>query len=258
MGTELAGRLTERVDRLRDLLADEPDDVVERFVFRMPRAYFLAVEPAAAARHLATIAPDLGSGEVRTAAVATERPGSHELLVVAADRSGLLSWIAGSLALAGLSIQAAQAFTTEDGAAVDLFEVHGVFEEEISEARWRAFRGTLRKAVAGQMSLAHRVGEQRRRYPEPRTDLPVTVAVDNDASDFSTVIEVGAADRPGLLYDITSVLADLQLDVHLAKVATYTGRVIDAFYVRDALGGKITSPEQIAEVESAMRGRLEG
>jgi [protein-PII] uridylyltransferase len=178
--------------------------------------------------------------------------------VVAADRSGLLSWIAGSLALAGLSIQSAQAFTTEDGAAVDLFEVHGVFEEEISEARWRAFRGTLRKAVAGQMSLAHRVGEQRRRYPEPRSGLPVTVAVDNDASDFSTVIEVGAPDRPGLLYDITSVLADLQLDVHLAKVATYTGRVIDAFYVRDALGGKITSPEQIAEVESAMRGRLEG
>jgi [protein-PII] uridylyltransferase len=258
MGTELAGRLTERVDRLRDLLVDESDDVVERFVFRMPRAYFLAVEPAAAARHLATIAPDLGSGEVRTAAVATERPGSHELLVVASDRSGLLSWIAGSLALAGLSIQAAQAFTTEDGAAVDLFEVHGVFEEEISEARWRAFRGTLRKAVAGQMSLAHRVGEQRRRYPEPRSDLPVTVAVDNDASDFSTVIEVGAPDRPGLLYDITSVLADLQLDVHLAKVATYTGRVIDAFYVRDALGGKITSPEQIAEVESAMRARLEG
>jgi [protein-PII] uridylyltransferase len=85
----------------------------------------------------------------------------------------------------------------------------------------------------------------------------VTVAVDNDASDFSTVIEVGAPDRPGLLYDITSVLADLQLDVHLAKVATYTGRVIDAFYVRDALGGKITSPEQIAEVESAMRARLE-
>ena len=60
MGTELAGRLTERVVRLRDLLVDEPDDVVERFVFRMPRAYFLAVEPAAAARHFATIAPELG------------------------------------------------------------------------------------------------------------------------------------------------------------------------------------------------------
>ena len=74
----------------------------------------------------------------------------------------------------------------------------------------------------------------------------MTVTVDNGASDFFTVIEVGAPDRIGLLYDITRTLAELQLDVHLAKVATYTDRVVDAFYVRDALGGKITSPEQIA------------
>ena len=69
------------------------------------------------------------------------------------------------------------------------------------------------------------------------------------------MIEVGAPDRLGLLYDITSALADLRLDVHLAKVATYTGRVIDAFYVRDALGGKITDPEQIVEIETAVRAR---
>ena len=135
MGTELAGRLTDRVDRLRDLLEDEPDDVVERFVFRMPRAYFLAVEPAAAARHLATIAPDLGSGEVRTAAVATEPARRHTSSWWwpptgrgCSRRSPARSrW-------PGLSILSAQAFTTEDGAAVDLFEVHGVFEEEISRS----------------------------------------------------------------------------------------------------------------------------
>ncbi len=73
--------------------------------------------------------------------------------------------------------------------------------------------------------------------PDPTT--PVTVAVDNAASDFFTVIEVGAPDRIGLLHDITAALAELRLDVHLAKVTTYTGRVIDAFYVRDALGGKV-------------------
>jgi [protein-PII] uridylyltransferase len=84
----------------------------------------------------------------------------------------------------------------------------------------------------------------------------VTVAVDNEASDYSTVIEVGAPDRIGLLYDITSALADLTLDVHLAKVATYTDRVIDAFYVRDALGRKVTDQAQVAEIESTVRARL--
>ena len=140
--------------------------------------------------------------------------------------------------------------------AVDLFEVEGSFESEIVEARWRELRNVLRKAVEGRISLDHRVAEKRARYPSPRSSTPVTVAIDNDASDYSTVIEVGGPDRIGLLYDITSALAELQLDVHLAKVATYTDRVIDAFYVRDALGRKVTDPAQVAEIESTVRARL--
>ena len=82
---------------------------------------------------------------------------------------------------------------------------------------------------------------------------PITIKIDNEASDFSTVIEVGAPDRIGLLHDITRTFADLQLDVHLAKVATYDGRVVDAFYVRDELGRKITDRSRISEIERALR-----
>jgi [protein-PII] uridylyltransferase len=258
MGAELAEQLTDRIGRLRDLLRAEPDDEVERFVLRMPRGYFLSVEPARAARHFGTIAPDIGRHDVRTAATEGSRSGTYELLVVAADRPGLLSWIAGALAVAGLSIRSAQVFTTVDGVAVDLFEVEGVFEPEVGERRWREFRRMLRGAIEGAISLDRRVEDKRRHYPRPARGVPVTIAVENDASDFSTVIEVGAPDRLGLLYDITSALADLRLDVYVAKVATYTGRVIDAFYVRDALGGKVTDPAQVAEIETAVRARLEG
>ena len=98
--------------------------------------------------------------------------------------------------------------------------------------------------------------EQRRHYPVRRVIAPVTVQVDNEASDFSTVIEVGASDRIGLLHDITRTFADLQLDVHLAKVATFDGRVVDAFYVRDSFGRKLVDPGQLGEVEAALRERL--
>jgi [protein-PII] uridylyltransferase len=84
----------------------------------------------------------------------------------------------------------------------------------------------------------------------------VSVHVDNDASDFFTVIEVGAADRIGLLFDITRTLFELQLDVHVAKVATYGGRVVDAFYVRDVLGRRVEDAEHITEVHAALRARL--
>jgi [protein-PII] uridylyltransferase len=164
--------------------------------------------------------------------------------------------IAGALSLAGLSILSAQAATTEDGVAVDGFEVEGTFETEVREDRWRAFRSDLRKAIEGRLSLAYRVEERRRRYPGPRHDVPIRVRVDNDASDFFTVIEVGAPDRIGLLFDVTRTLAELQLDVHVAKVATYGERVVDAFYVRDELGRKVDDGERIAELERALDARL--
>jgi [protein-PII] uridylyltransferase len=70
------------------------------------------------------------------------------------------------------------------------------------------------------------------------------------------VIEVGAPDRIGLLFDITRTFADLHLDVHLAKVATFEGRVVDAFYVRDSLGQKIVDPRRLDEIAGAVRDRL--
>ena len=256
MGEELAATLADRTERLRDLLRDEPEAAVDTFVLRMPRRYFLSVEPAQAARHFTTIAPALGANEVRTATAPGTGPGTSELLVVAPDRPGLLSWIAGALAIGGISILSAEVFTTEDGAAIDLFEVQGAFEREIDEGRWRRFRTTLRRAIDGAASVESAVEEQRRRYPAPRTPTATTVRIDNDASDFSTVVEVGAPDRIGLLHDVTRVFADLKLDVHLAKVATYDGRVVDAFYVRDSLGRKVTTDEQLREIEEALRERL--
>ena len=255
MGIEIAERLADSIGRVRDLLEGEPPAEVERFILRMPRSYFLSVPPAQIARHFATIAPDIGHNDVRTAAGAGSRAGSYELLVVAADRPGLLSWIAGALSLAGLSILTAKVFTTEDGVAADVFEVAGAFEPEVGEERWREFRGLLRKAIEGRVSLEHRMDEKRRHYPEPGK-TQVTVTVDNDVSDFFTVIEIGASDRIGLLYDITRTLSELKLDVHLAKVATYTDRVIDAFYVRDSVGRKLEDADQIAKLEATMRQRL--
>jgi [protein-PII] uridylyltransferase len=257
MGEELAASLVERTERLRQLLEGEPDDRIEGFILRVPRSYLLAVDPGRAAEHFRIVMPPLGRNEVRTAATAGSRAGTYEVVVVASDRPGLLSWIAGALAIGGISILAAQAFTTEDRTAIDVFEVEGAFEPQITEARWRAFRSTLRRTIEGSISLEHRVREKGRYYPPPRAPSPVSVRVLNDVSEFSTVIEVGAPDRIGLLHDITRTFADLHLGVHLAKVATFDGRVVDAFYVRDELGRKVTEPGMLADVEATLRERLE-
>jgi UTP:GlnB (protein PII) uridylyltransferase len=52
------------------------------------------------------------------------------------------------------------------------------------------------------------------------------------------------------------LLSALGLDVHLAKVATFDGRVVDAFYVRDELGRKITDAGALDELTEGLTAHL--
>jgi [protein-PII] uridylyltransferase len=155
-----------------------------------------------------------------------------------------------------MNILSAHAFTTEDGAALDLFAVAPLFEDEVDEDRWRRFRSDLRKALEGRVSLDYRVREKRRHYPRPKVAMPTSVSVDNEVSDFFTVVEISAPDRIGLLFDVARAFHELELDVHVAKVATLGARVVDAFYVRDLFGEKVEDPEHIREIERAVLARL--
>ena len=256
MDIERAGDLDDRLERARRLLDSEPAAAVAAYLERLPRAYLLAVQPEDVAAHFSLLSPAIGSTDVRTLARAGARHGTWELAIVAADRPGLLGRMAGSIALAGLSILSAQAFTTEDGVAMDLFVVEPAFHGEIDEERWRTVRHTLRKALEGRLSLEYRVREKRRHYPSPAADVATEVRVLNDVSDFATVVEVEAPDRLGLLFDLARTFEELHLDVSLAKVATYGHRVIDAFYVRDLYGEKVEDHEHAEEVRRAILSRL--
>ena len=256
MDVERAGELRDRMEQVRKLLSSERPGAVDAYLARLPRPYLLAVSAEEIAEHFSLVSPAIGSGDVRTAARAGARPGTWELTVVASDRPGLLARMAGSLALAGLSILSAQAFTTEDGVAIDLFVVQPAFHGEIDEERWRVVRQTLRKALEGRLSLEYRVREKRRHYPAPSADVPTEVRVLNDASDFATVVEVEAADRLGLLFDLARTFEELHLDVSLAKVATYGPRVVDAFYVRALYGEKVEDREHAEEIRLAILSRL--
>ena len=75
----------------------------------------------------------------------------------------------------------------------------------------------------------------------------------NDLSDNFTVIEVAGLDRPGLLYELTSEISDLQLDINSAHITTFGEKAVDAFYVTDLTGRKIVD----AKRQAVIRERLE-
>lgn len=256
MDRDRAAALADRVEAIGRLLAREDPAAVRAFTPRLPRPYLLAVEPEVVAGHFRLLASSIGANEVRTVAEPGQRPGTHEVAVVAEDRPGLLAKIAGSLSLAGLNILSAQAFTTEDGVAIDLFTVEPAFLGQVDEERWRRFRHTLRRALEGREWLEARVREKRAHYPPPAADVPTEVRVLEDASDFFSVVEVETADRIGLLHELAHAFEDLRIDVHLAKVATYGSRVVDAFYVRDLEGRKLGDAGRAEEVERVLTDRV--
>ena len=87
--------------------------------------------------------------------------------------------------------------------------------------------------------------------PAPPPRAP-EVRFDNDATHRATIIEVHATDGIGVLNRITRALAELDLDIRTAKVQTLGDEVVDAFYVLDAEGAKITELDHQGEVRRAV------
>jgi [protein-PII] uridylyltransferase len=63
---------------------------------------------------------------------------------------------------------------------------------------------------------------------------------------------VNGRDRPGLLFDLTSSLTALKLQIGSAKVSTFGERVVDVFYVKDLFGLKIEKENRINEIRATL------
>jgi [protein-PII] uridylyltransferase len=172
-----------------------------------------------------------------------------EITVVAPDRPGLLSRTAGVLALHRLDVHAASA-TSVGSTAVTVLEAHPRFG---SPPDWAVVRADLRRAFEAPEWLAHRLQARERDYAASRTvPVPPRVLLVDDASDTATVLEVRAHDRLGLLHAITRAIAASGLDVRAARVSTLGAEAVDAFYVVDADGEKLTDPERRESVVAAV------
>lgn len=186
-----------------------------------------------------------------------ENEGRSELAVVAPDRPGLISKIAGVLALNRINVLAAGFYTTDDGRALDVFKVAAAFESEVTDEMYERVKRDISRSLGGQMALSYHMDELTRRYQRPKgKGEAARVVLDNSASEEYTIVEVHAPDELGVLYEATGALAELNLDIHFAKVSTFGDRAVDAFYVSNLDGVKITEQAHLDEIEKNVLFRL--
>ena len=168
-------------------------------------------------------------------AVAHERGGDVDTVaVVSPDRPGLFATIAGTLAVHGIEILGADVWTTDEGIAVDQFQVPP--GTAIDVARLDQFLGrALDDVVDLDERVAHRLATRSRRRRAQAAAAPrLEVVISNEQSAATTMVEVRSPDAEAVLYRLARVLHDHDLDIVSAKVATLGHEVVDVFYVRRA------------------------
>jgi [protein-PII] uridylyltransferase len=246
---ESDGALTVVADRRVELADLVGEGAAAAFLAVMPASYPMAFEPEDMVEHRRLLATGALSVACRE-----DVDGRVVVTVVAPDRAGLLATVAGALTICGLAVHEASLFSTSDGMALEVFRADDTFGRFAEDGEEPVVQ-TLRRALAGELDLAGGVDERRRYHSGPAAAGPVAIALDLDASEAATVIEVHCDDRAGLLYELASTMSSLGLDVTVAKVQTLAERVVDSFYVRDE-HGKITDLARLTELEAALRARL--
>ena len=248
-------RLEAALADMRALLPDWTDAQVEAVAEKLPPSYLVSTEAALVARQARLIR----RAREDSAPLAVEtrvdpRRAVTEVSILAPDELGLFSQLAGALAMAGASIVDAKICTLTDGMALDSFLIQnaegGAFDRPERLAKLAVL---IEQSVHGRLSKLDEL-RQRRTGPSRAHVFRVSprVLVDSEASATHTLIEVNGRDRPGLLFDLTSSLTALKLQIGSAKVSTFGERVVDVFYVKDLFGLKIEKENRINEIRSTL------
>lgn len=241
---------------LRAELSDWSDEAFKAYAERHNKAYWTTVEPARLLKHARMTAAATASGETVVTDVETDHfRGATELFVISPDHPRLLTIITGACAAAGANIVDAKIFTTNDGMALDTIVISRAFERDEDEMR----RGlkiakTIENGLKGEIRIADLVKSRKpaARHTAKTFRLGAEVIIDNALASRQTVLEVSGLDRPGLLYDLTSVIGRLNLNIASAHIATYGEKAVDAFYVTDLTGTKIVHPARQNSIRRAL------
>ncbi len=263
--------------RRREVLAEEVREILGGGVTEeelqahfelLPARYFEVHEAPAIERDLRLVrrflkiqfGPDKDALEPAVAWLNEPDRGCATLRVCTWDRPGLFGKITGALTAAGLNILDAQIFTRMDSIIIDTFAVVVARTGKLPNKEERqAFEGLMLRALgweAGKLDLGTQIIKRQSQpklyYSVEGARVPTTVRFDHESSDYFTVIDLEAEDHVGLLYAVTRVLSNLQLDISVARINTERGAAIDTFYVTEMDGKKVTSPEREQEIAEAL------
>jgi len=156
-----------------------------------------------------------------------------QVLVYARDQAALFARICGWFDQVGCTIVDARIHTTNNGYALDTFQVIPLHHAGTAAALVAQIEAELPRAIDNTTALPRPV---RRSLSRRAKHFPVSpnVTLRPDDKGQRWLLHLTANDRSGLLYAIACVLARHHISVELAKISTLGERVEDSFLLQGA------------------------
>lgn len=151
----------------------------------------------------------------------------------------------------GLSIVDARITPTGDGFSLDTYHVLEDTGREIADSdRIADIERELARGLAEPegraLTVTRRAPRQVRMF-----STPTAINFSEDPVNQRTIMELVAADRPGLLSEVAKVLMTEHVDIYTSKIVTVGERAEDVFYVTDESRHPLT-----AEAKASLKERL--
>ncbi len=250
------GTTASPAEKILPLLAgSERREEINWFFEGFPRRYVAVHSPEEMAWHF-QLARRLGEEAVQV----DLRIGRslYELTVITPDRPFLFASITGTLAAWGMSIVKADAFANAAGVVLDTFRFVDLYRTlELNPAEADRLKSNLVDVLRGRMQLDKlmRGRIQAGTAQARKLTIPTRLRFDDTSSSHSTLLELIAQDRAGLLHQVSSVLSELGCNIEIALIDTEGEKVIDVFYLTSH-GGKLL-PETQQAIEKTLLSKLE-
>lgn len=236
---ELTRELTERVGTSAVAVpASVPEDA-RPFLEGLPPRYFRINDAAAVQLHVRLAR----EAETKGVAANLSRSSVWELAVVGRDRPFFFASIAAALSSFGFNILKAEAFSNAHGLVIDTFTFADPARNlELNPDEAKQVTRAVVRVIAGEVTVEQLLARRPRVKPDVWALASARATFDNASSPTATLIELVTQDRPGLLYDVASLISRRGGNIEVVLVDTEARKAIDVFYVTKA-GAKLTDEE---------------
>jgi [protein-PII] uridylyltransferase len=196
-------------------------------------SYFMRHDANDIAWHTRQLSRHVNSGKTIVRARLSPLGESLQVLVYTPDQNDLFARICGYFDQSSLSIADARIYTTQNGYALDSFQVIAESLSEHHRELISLVENELGHAITQSGALSEprqgRVSRRVKNFPiKPR------VWLNPDEKAQRWLLSISASDRIGLLYSVARVLAQHGIELQLAKITTLGERVDDTFLIQGA------------------------